>query len=275
MILTGRPPLQEATAPTQPTATVPVTPPQHKEKSSAAQFTFEPKMILIPAGEFLIGSDPQQDGYAQDNEQPQHRLYLSDYYLAKTPVTNAQYRAFLQATGSNRPEYWTEGKLPSGKEDHPVEVFSNDALAYCHWLSEVTGRSYSLPSEAEWEKGARGTDGRIYPWGNEWDKTRCNAENGHKGTTPVQAHLKGASSYGVLDTVGNIWEWTRSLWGRYPYPTDKAELVQREGLQVAKNNPRVLRGGACDSSRHKVRCAYRRHQGGWLTRNGFRAVVDP
>jgi len=150
----------------------------------------EPKMVLIPAGEFTMGSDPGSDPDAVDNEQPQHTLYLPDYYLAKTPVTNAQYAAFVQATGHDPPLRWEGGKPPSGKEDHPVVFVTwHDAVAYSNWLAQATGKPYRLPSEAEWEKGARGSDGRIYPWGNQWDADRCNTGEGGKGdTTPVGAY---------------------------------------------------------------------------------------
>jgi formylglycine-generating enzyme required for sulfatase activity len=224
---------------------------------------FEPEMILISAGEFLMGSDPQQDEAAQDNEQPQHRLYLPDYYLAKTPVTKAQYRAFVLATGHEAPYGWTDRAPPSGEGDHPVaNVTWYDARAFCQWLSEVTGRGYGLPSEAEWEKGARGTDGRIYPWGNCWVTRRGNsAESGLKKTTSVYAYPRGASPYGVLDLAGNVWEWTRSLWGqraiepsyRYPYkPTD-----ERENLDARQEVERVLRGGSFDATFPGARCAHR------------------
>ena len=240
---------------------------------------FEPEMILIPAGEFLMGSDPQQDEYAQKDEQPQHVLYLPDYYLAKTPVINAQYAAFVQATGYTPPEHWTDGRPPHGKEDHPVVYVSwHDGMAYCHWLSEATGKTYSLPSEAEWEKGARGTDGRIYPWGNHWDATRCNSEEGHKGgTTFVGAYPTGASPYGLLDMAGNVEEWMRSLWGEHPYPSEAKAKARREDLQVPDDPARGLRGGAFHHSHWDVRCAYRR-QNYPVNRFrfiGFRVVVRP
>jgi formylglycine-generating enzyme required for sulfatase activity len=213
---------------------------------------FEPEMVLIPAGEFLMGSDPSVDKDAQDEEQPQHTLYLPDYYLAKTPVTNAQYAAFAQAT-YRQPSHWEGGKPPSGKEDHPVvNVTWHDAVAYCHWLSEVTGRPYRLPSEAEWEKGARGTDGRIYPWGNQWDAERCNSEESGKGdTTPVGAYPEGASPYGLLDMVGNVWEWTRSAVKSYPYDPDDG----REDFVAERD--RVLRGGSWFDVRVGARCVER------------------
>jgi formylglycine-generating enzyme required for sulfatase activity len=200
----------------QPAPEVPLTPPQQKEQSRAPRLPFEPEMILIPAGEFLMGSDLQKDEYAEKNERPQHTLYLPDYYLAKTPVTNAQYTAFVLATDHNVPIVWTDGPPPRGEENHPVVGVSwSDAKDYCDWLSEVTGRGYGLPSEAEWEKGARGTDGRIYPWGDQWDATRCSAERGDQvDATSVDAHPAGASPYGLLDMAGNVWEWTRSLEGQ-------------------------------------------------------------
>jgi formylglycine-generating enzyme required for sulfatase activity len=191
---------------------------------------FEPEMVLIPAGEFLMGSDPSVDKDARDNEQPQHTLSLPDYYLAKTPVTNAQYAAFVQATTYHRqPGGWEHGKPPKGREDHPVvNVTWHDAVTYCRWLSEVTGRPYRLPSEAEWEKGARGSDGRIYPWGNQWDAKRCNTrESGKRDTTPVGAFPEGASPYGLLDMAGNVWEWTRSVYKSYPTPLMMAARIWR------------------------------------------------
>jgi formylglycine-generating enzyme required for sulfatase activity len=214
---------------------------------------FEPEMILIPAGEFLMGSDPHKDRYAEDNEQPQQTLYLPGYYLAKAPVTNAQYAAFVQATGHQQPKHWEGGKPPRAKEDHPVVYVSwYDAVAYCNWLAEVTGKPYRLPSEAEWEKGARGSDGRVYPWGNRWGKKRCNSEEGSKGdTTPVGAYPEGASPCGLLDMAGNVWEWTRSITKEYPYDPEDG----REDLEAAGS--RVLRGGAFLNCEWFVRCAYR------------------
>jgi formylglycine-generating enzyme required for sulfatase activity len=228
---------------------------------------FEPEMILIPAGVFIMGSASWRDKYAEDREQPQHPLYLPDYYLAKTPVTNAHYAAFVQATGYDPQRAWWERdwKPPKGKkEDYPVVYVSwYDAVAYCNWLSKVTGRSYCLPSEAEWEKGARGGDGRIYPWGDQWDAEQCNSqEDGKEDTTPVGAYPEGASPYGLLDMAGNVWEWTRSLWGvellrgpdfEYPYNSGDG----REDLKASDSILRVLRGGSFNDDHGSVRCAYR------------------
>jgi formylglycine-generating enzyme required for sulfatase activity len=238
--------------------------PPGKTRVTPDRQPFEPEMVLIPAGEFLMGSDPQKDKDADGDEQPQHSLYLPDYYLAKTPVTNAQYVAFVEGTGQDTPKHWEGGKPPGGKGDHPVVYVSwHDAVAYCRWLAETTGKPYRLPSEAEWEKGARGTDGRIYPWGDRWNAKLCNSKEGGPGdTTPVGAYPDGTSPYGVLDMAGNVWEWTLSLWGKgfmsafgagfkYLYnPNDGREDLESKG-------PRVLRGGAFNNNQRNVRCACR------------------
>jgi formylglycine-generating enzyme required for sulfatase activity len=226
---------------------------------------FEPEMILIPAGEFIMGSDPNVDKKACGREQPLHTLYLPDYYMAQTPITNTQYAAFVQATDHRQPLHWEIGQPPTGKQDHPVvNVSWHDIVAYCNWLSEVTGRLYRLPSEAEWEKAARGTEGQIYPWGNEWDKERCNTSEGGKGgTTPVGVYPDGASPYGLLDMAGNVWEWTLSLWGKgfgkpdfkYPYQPEDG----RENVEAGEEFIRVVRGGSWNNIQSGARCAFRSH----------------
>jgi formylglycine-generating enzyme required for sulfatase activity len=252
--------------------------------TTPARQPFEPELILIPAGEFLMGSDPSMDRYAKDGEQPQHRLYLPDYYMAKTLVTNAHYAAFVEATGHKEPGHWKGGNPPRDKEDHPVVYVTwHDAMAYCNWLAQVTGKAYRLPSEAEWEKGARGIDGRIYPWGNKWDPKRCNSSEGSEGsTTPVGVYPQGASPYGLLDMAGNVWEWTRSLWGKgwkswfrpdfnYPYnPEDGREDPEAKGT-------RVVRGGAFSHGAGVVRCAVRDWDGPYSQDGdqGLRLVVVP
>ncbi len=127
------------------------------------------ELVTIPGGEFLMGSDPMRDRQAYEDEKPQHKVNLAAYQLAKTLVTNRQYQAFVDATGHSAPRNWQGGKTPSGKEDHPVAYVDwQDAVEFCRWAG------LRLPSEAEWEKGARGTDGRLYPWGNEApDENRC------------------------------------------------------------------------------------------------------
>ena len=217
-------------------------------------------MILIPAGEFLMGSDPARDKDAEDEELPQHTLYLPDYYMAKTPVTNVQYAAFVQGTGHEHPDHWQGGKPPVGEEDHPVvHVTWKDAVSYCRWLSAITGKSYRLPSEAEWEKGARGIDGRIYPWGDQWDAKRCNSqERGPGRTTPVGAYPQGASPYDLLDMAGNVCEYTRTVYktipglSSYTYPYNP-----EDGREDMADHIRVSRGRSFRFPAKCARCAFR------------------
>lgn len=230
-----------------------------------------PEMVHIPAGEFLMGSDPKGDKDAYDDEQPQHRLPLPDYYIEKTPVTNAQYLAFVDATGQKPPSHWKDGKPPRNNEDHPVVwVTWNDATAYCEWLAEMTGEDYRLPSEAEWEKAARGMGGRIYPWGDEWDPKRCNTTDGYQGgTTPVGRYSPdGDSPYGLVDMAGNVWEWTRSTYKSYPYDS-KDDRENPEGGSLA------LRGGSWRSTLRNARVSSRRFSlpDDFFNSIGFRVVV--
>jgi formylglycine-generating enzyme required for sulfatase activity len=224
----------------------------------------EPQWVEIPAGEFWMGEGEKA-----------HRVHVDTYLIARVPITNAQYRLFVEATGRQPPEDWEENRPPKGKESHPVVGVSwHNTLTYCAWLSEVTGRSIILPSEAEWEKAARGgKDKRIFPWGDAFHATLCNSsELGLGDTTPVGIFVDGASPYGVLDMAGNVWERTRSRYKDYPYnPKDG-----RENLESGRDVARVLRGGAFCDSEDDVRCANR--YGGRLvlwSALGFRVVVAP
>ena len=191
---------------------------------------------------------------ARDNdEKPQHRLNLPAYQIARFPLTVAEYACFVRA-GQTQPNNW---QAQQGKPDHPVVYISwHDAVAYAGWLAKQTSQPWRLPTEAEWEKAARGGDGRIYPWGDSFDKSRCNTSEGGKGTTtPVGSYPSGASPCGAHDMAGNVWEWTSSLFKPYPYdPTDGRENVN-------STDNRVLRGGSwCDDSRDaRAACRARNH----------------
>ena len=243
----------------------------------------EPQWLPIPAGEFWLGSD-DKDPLAFAAEKPLHRVLVPEFHIARTLVTNAQYALYVQATGAKTPDHWEHGQPPKGKLDHPVvRVSWHDAIAYCAWLSRRTGKLIALPSEAEWEKAARGDkDARIYPWGDTFDPVKCNNhELGLQDTTPVGVFLEGASPSGCLDMVGNVWEWTRSLWGKdfnkpdFPYPYDPTD--GREQLEAGDDMARVLRGGSFWNSRRLVRCACRlaRPPSARADGLGFRVVVRP
>ena len=223
----------------------------------------EPEWVEIPAGEFWMGEGSEI-----------HRVHLDTFWIARVPITNAQYRFFVEATGHEPPKDWENGRPLKGRESHPVVSVSwYDALAYCEWLSRATGKRITLPSEAEWEKVARGDkDRREYPWGDTFDATRCNcSELGLGHTTPVGIFPDGASPYGVLDLGGNAWEWTRSILRDYPYDPQDG----REDLAAGDDVSRVLRGGAFIDGARIVRCVYRRGSDPHFRfRNyGFRVVV--
>jgi serine/threonine-protein kinase len=212
---------------------------------------------MIPAGAFWMGSDLGQDAHAAADEQPQHRVELPAFRIARTPVTNRQYQAYVQATGAPPPGHWREGAIPAGKENHPVvQVSWREAVAFCAWAG------VALPSEAQWEKAARGTDGRIYPWGAEPpDARRANFDRTVGEPTPVDAYPSGASPFGVLDMAGNVLEWTRSLWGSNvaapdePYPA--VDISLDEAIYAPDRVLRVLRGGAFNLAAVCLRCAFR------------------
>jgi formylglycine-generating enzyme required for sulfatase activity len=225
---------------------------------------FEPETVLIPAGPFYMGADP--GAAIPGNETPRHTVTLPAYHMGKTPVTNAQYAEFLKRVKSQeepRRAGWFLRQPPLDQRDHPVVGISwRDAVAYCRWLSAETGRNYRLPTEAEWEKASRGIDGRIYPWGDVWIEGRCTA--GSDGTTRVDAHPDGVSPFGCLDTLGNVEEWTLTVWGEdpdgskfgYPYQLDDGRDdpdadTYRPGLS------RVVRGGSYREDPANLRCARR------------------
>jgi eukaryotic-like serine/threonine-protein kinase len=164
-------------------------------------------LVQVPAGEFLMGSGPE-DTSAQKDEKPQHTVYLDEFLIGKTEVTVAQFRAFILIA-----HYDYRGVLPTGRDNYPIEVNPADATAFCRWASEWTGRKVMLPTEAQWEKAARGTDGRIYPWGNEApDCQRANIKNCIGEMSQVGSYPTGASPYGALDMAGNMWEIVSDLY---------------------------------------------------------------
>ena len=259
------------------------------------------EFVRIPAGAFLMGSRAE-NALASDSEKPQHPIELAyDYWIGRYPVTNEQFARFISAA-----QYPFDLGAWQSRSDLPVvKVSWLDALAYCKWLNTLVkadakrpsqGLVLRLPTEAEWEKAARGAVSPVvdggdlegvreheWPWGNEFDKTRCNSvEGGKKGPTPVGTYSpQGDSPYGIADLAGNVWEWTVSLWGldlftpqyRYPYQPHDG----REKLDAPPSVYRVVRGGAFNSRSSSVRTASRywfdprvRHEG-----VGFRVVVAP
>ena len=223
------------------------------------------RMILIPAGEFIVGSI-EREGYS--DEHPPVTVDLDAFYIDWCEVTNAQFTLFMEATGHSAPKYWHDERY-SRPEQPVVGVTWHDAAAYAKWAWK------RLPTEAEWEKAARGTDGRMYPWGNEWDSLKCNSNigaNGRQSPAPVANFREGASPYGVMDMAGNVWEWCADWYGsnysRGPRKNPKGPDFSGE---------RVLRGGSwCTTDHAYLRCANRN----WFSPDfgfddaGFRCARD-
>jgi len=246
------------------------------------------KFVYVTAGEFLIGSN---DAEMKEACHPQHAVALGPYCIARRPVTNAGYQRFIDDNAEYPVPYnplrvaqrynWDRRTrtYPRGLEDHPVVLVTwHDALAYCRWLSEVTGYRCRLPTEAEWEKAASwdaaSGQARRHPWGDEFDEERCNVDvHGELRLTSCQVgeySPAGDSPYGLMDMAGNVWEWTGSLYRPYPYDADDGrEDPEAEG-------ERVVRGGAYDEGPLLARCAWRNavRPSLQLANIGFRVACD-
>lgn len=225
--------------------------------------------VKIPPGKFLMGSS-DIDKQADADEKPQHSIDLPyGYYMARFPVTNEQYAVYTMEKRIKHPvRDWEE------KTNHPAMNISwDEAMIYCRWLNEVlanelpSGFVLRLPTEAEWEKAARGEKGIIYPWGNTFDKNKCNTyEGGNRGTTPVgKFSPHGDSPYGCADMSGNVWEWTHSLYKLYPYRANDGREVE------TTKGKRILRGGSFYDRGRFARCASRFNYLG----RGFRMAIAP
>lgn len=232
-------------------------------------------MVYIPEGWFLMGSTEKDGRVGMSvgvDELPQHRVYVKGFYMDRHEITVREFRQFLKSTGREAPRIWTDPEwvaiYPAPEEDHPMNGVSwYDAEAYCRW----TGKR--LPTEAEWEKAARGTDGRQWPWGNDLNlpgHVKANTQEAGIGwTTPVGSYSEGGSPYGVHDMAGNVMEWTSSWYQPYP-----GSVVQREAFG---EKYKVLKGGAWENSSVPLaRSAYRHpvapewdHPG-----HGFRCAMD-
>lgn len=250
-----------------------------------------PPHLLIPGGCFLLGSDPTKDPESYADKQPQHQVIIHEFYLAKYPVTVAEYQCAIDAgvvsvpephmiafrggkSGSNQhqPIYltWSEQQV---HPDFPVRALKNwfEAYQYTQWLVTLTGKPWRLPTEAEWERAAKGRDDRRFPWGNEWDTERVQSRlNKEKiwGCGPVGLHPLGASPYGVEDMAGNVSEWTSSLYRPYPYnPHDGREDITVQDEYV------VSKGGSWLSGPRQMRTTYRDDEGNWIN-CGFRLACS-
>lgn len=199
----------------------------NEEKKEPAKAVEQPEtaipagMVLIPAGEFIMGSDDvDKEGLQQRfgmtkipymNEHPERKVHLDDYYIDKYEVANEKYKEFTDATGHKPPAYWANGDYTPLPAKQPVVMVSwFDADAYCKW------RGGRLPTEAEWEKAVRGTDGKQYPWGEKFDQKKANSLGLQGQPTPVGQFAEDVSPYGLLDVIGNVSEWVDDWYSGYP-----------------------------------------------------------
>ena len=231
-------------------------------------------MVYIPPGKFIMGtSDKEVRRLAAENnvhlslfqhESPRRELRLDDFWIDRYPVTNADYKKFIDATDYKRPLGWKLNNLPQGDNDYPVtNVTWEDANAYAKWAGK------RLPTEAEWEKAARGTDGRTYPWGDKWDDSACLTNAGqfsktYACITVVGCFPRGASPYGVMDLAGNVAEWTAT-------PTAPPDSNKKKGWYVVKGAANVHKMKFNFRCASRIFSAHESRRHPWL---GFRCVKD-
>ena len=235
------------------------------------------QVARIPAGEFAMGAE---DG--DEDERPVHKAYLDEFAMGVYPVTNAEYAQFVIETGHPSPAirrlplivsgalesefralsagyFWNSGTPPEGRANQPVTLITiDDAIGYCTWLAGKTGEAVRLPTEAEWEKAARGgADGRNYPWGDSLDPARAHflvesAQKADRGTAAVGSYPP--NGYGLFDMSGNVWEWVADWYAPRYY--ERAQYVNPKGADSGVM--RLVRGGACVNAHGKyLRCSYR------------------
>lgn len=256
-----------------------------------------PNLARIPAGEFLMGAPD-----AAEDERPVHRVSVSEFFIGRFPVTNDEYARFIAATshpapsvsglpliaGGGRdtvfrelsaPYLWEGDTPPPGRGSHPVVLVSyDDAVAYCHWLSQAIERIVRLPTEAEWEKAARGgVDGRRYPWGDDIDASHCNylddpAAKSQRGTRPSGTYPPNA--FGLCDVAGNVWEWVSDWYGAEYY--GGGDMNDPRGPETG--NMRIVRGGSWvneDVTMLRCACRHKVPPDTYAYSIGFRVVCVP
>jgi formylglycine-generating enzyme len=222
-------------------------------------------MVAVPAGEFLMGTTSsairvlarehtEWKEAAFGDETPQRLVRLDPYLIGKYEITNAQYEKFLQAhPGYHLPSYWANKAFNSPMQP-VVGIDWNDAVAYCDWLAETTGKTYRLPTEAQWEMAARGGDSRIFPWGQDWPNGKSNFQNQAKAPLAVGTFPSGRSESGLYDMAGNVAEWCLDWYGEKYY---REAVKCKNPVGSLSGIERVVRGGSWQDVAFYLRCAAR------------------
>jgi formylglycine-generating enzyme len=251
----------------------------------------------IPAGEFTMGAE---DG--EDDERPAHKAYVDEFFIGTYPVTNAEYAQFMRDTGHPSPGlrplplmvsgtleaefralaaryFWNNGSPPEGRDKHPVTLVGvEDAMVYCTWLAAKTGKAIRLPTEAEWEKAARGgQEGRRYPWGDTLDPACANflpqpGLKDERGTVDVGSYPP--NGFHLFDMAGNVWEWVSDWYAPTYY--SRAQYLNPQGPDAGLM--RIVRGGAWVNAEGRyLRCAYRHKipADSYAYSIGFRIAYSP
>ena len=255
------------------------------------------QVARIPAGEFAMGAD---DG--EEDERPAHKAYLDEFFIGTCPVTNAEYAQFIAETGHPSPAvrglplmvsgaleaefrslasgyFWTDGAPPQGREKHPVTLVTiDDAMVYCAWLASKTGEPVRLPTEAEWEKAARGgLEGKLFPWGNTLETSRAHflpqpGLKAERGTVDVGSYPP--NGFQLFDMAGNVWEWVADWYAPHYYAS--ARYLNPSGPD--SGFMRLVRGGAWVNADAKyLRCSHRHKvpPDSYAYSIGFRIAYSP
>jgi formylglycine-generating enzyme required for sulfatase activity len=231
------------------------------------------EFVKVPGSKFLMGHDDFYDS------RPSHWVYISSFWLGKFPITNQEYKIFTENANHREPDIWCDQRF-SGPYQPVVGVSWHDAVDFCEWLSKKSGKNYCLPSEAQWEYAARGTDGRRYPWGNEApDSTRALFIIQNKlYTMNIGSFPAGKGPFDIFDQAGNVWEWCQDVYNDRIYKTRENKVVTDPVNTKGDQTRKVIRGGSyANSSIYSLHTAWRSEYNVSYSRRstGFRvALID-
>lgn len=252
-------PVKTEEAPVQPAN------PETVPKTETSSKTAIENVVDVAGGEVALGGG--------DTKKPLERVIVKDFSIAETEVTNSQYAEFIKETGRPAPPGWKESEFPKGTENFPVtNVTWQDAAAFCKWMEKKIGLPVRLPTEAEWELAARGSNSFKYPWGNEWKKDAANSKETGGKISAVKSFSLNRSPFGAFDMAGNVWEWTQDKVSKNEEVTDEAVKEALEKGQVL----RVVKGGSAQTPAAQIsaQARYEIPENTKVPSVGFRYIVE-